>query len=111
MTFENTNEKHFQPQKKDLSTLIANVLGVSSVLVDVDLKKPKNNENQYIVLVVTVGKHVTPNLKHSIFAFDFISSINNKLADSKTLKGIILSSVTRLNSIGSSGKMMKISNL
>ena len=111
MTFENTNGKHFQPQKKDLSTLIANVLGVSSVLVNVDLKKPENNENRYIVIVVTLGKAATQNLKQSIFSFDFISSINNKLADSKTLKGVILGSVTRLNSIGSSGKMMKISNL
>ena len=110
MTFENTNGKHFQPQKKDLSTLIANVLGVSSVLVDVELKKPENNENQYVVVVVTVGKAVKI-AWFRIFAFDFISSINNKLADSKTLKGVILSSVTRLNSIGSSGKMMKISNL
>ena len=108
MTFENTNEKHFQPQKKDLSTLIANVLGASSVLVDVDLKKPENNENQYIVAVVTLGKDVIPNLKQSIFSFDFISSINNKLADSKTLQGIILSTVTRLISMGSSGKQMEI---
>lgn len=111
MTFENTNGKHFQPRKKDLSTLIANVLGVSSVLVDVDLKKPENNENKYIVVVVTLGKAAIPNLKQSIFAFDFISSINKKLADTYTLKGVILSSVTRLNKIGSIGKMMEISKL
>ena len=111
MTFENTNGKHFQPPKKELSTLIANVLGVSSALVDVDLKKLENNENQHIVVVVTLGKAAIPNLKQSIFAFDFISSINKKLADTYKLKGVILSSVTRLNTIGLIGKMMEVSKL
>ena len=98
LKFENVNEKNFEYLKDDLKTMIANVLGVSSGHIYLELTSDG-------VVVLTLPKSTEDQLLKLISSPEFQTKLNKALTISTSLKGITLTTVTRVTYSIPMGKM------
>ena len=98
LKFENVNAKNFEYLKDDLKTMITNVLGVSSGHIYLELTSDG-------VVVLTLPKSTEDQLLKLISSPEFQTKLNKALTISTSLKGITLTTVTRVTYSIPTGKM------
>ena len=98
LKFKNVNERNFEYLKQDLKAMISNVLSVSSGHIYLELTSDGN-------VVLTLTKSIEDKVFKLISPPEFLTKLNKALTISWSLKGVMLTSITKVAYSIPTGKM------
>ena len=98
LKFKNVNERNFEYLKQDLKAMISNVLSVSSGNIYLELNSDGN-------VVLTLTKSIEDKVFKLISPPEFLTKLNKALTISWSLKGVMLTSITKVAYSIPTGKM------
>ena len=98
LKFKNVNERNFEYLKQDLKAMISNVLSVSSGNIYLELNSDGN-------VVLTLTKSIEDKVFKLISPPEFLTKLNKALTISWSLKGVTLTSITKVAYSIPTGKM------